>query len=51
MIGTSRGEIFLSLNKFVNILTRAIVVDISFSPVETFIKSKISFEGVLIDLA
>ena len=51
IIGTSLGDIFLSLNKFVNILTKAIVVDISFSPVDTFMKSKISFEGALIGLA
>ena len=51
MIGTNLGEIFLSLIKLVNILTRAIVVDISFSPVDTFIKSKISFEGALIGFA
>ena len=51
IIGTNLGEIFLSLNKLVNILTSAIVVDISFSPVETFIKSKISFDGALIGFA
>ena len=50
MIGTNLGETFLSLNKFVNILTNAMVVDISFSPVDTFIKSKISFAGALIGL-
>ena len=39
---------FYLLSKFVSILTNAIVVDISFSPVDIFIKSKISFDGALI---
>ena len=51
MIGTNLGATFLSLNKFVNILTNAIVVDISLEPVETFILSKISLGGALIAFA
>ena len=51
IIGTNLGETFLSLKRFVNILTSAIVVDISLVPVDCFITSKISFGGTLIDLA
>ena len=51
IIGTKRGATFLSLNKLVNILTKTIVVDISFSPVDFINVSKISFGGALIDLA
>ena len=41
----------MSRNKLVNILTKIIVVDISFSPVDSFIELKISGGGRLIDLA
>ena len=51
MIGTNLGETFLSLNKLVNILTSAIVVDISFEPVDCFKTSNISLGGAFIGLA
>ena len=51
MIGTNLEAIFLSLNKLVNILTRAIVVDISRSPEDLSMFSKISFEGFFIGFA
>ena len=41
----------MSRSKLVNILTKIIVVDISFFPVDSFIALKTSTEGVLIDLA
>ena len=50
-MGTSLGATFLSLSKAVIILTRAIVVDISFLPVDFINASKISFGGALICLA
>ena len=51
MIGTKREATFLSRSKLVNILTKTIVVDISFFPVDSFIALKISGGGVLIAFA
>ena len=51
MIGTNLGATFLSLRSAVIILTKAIVVDISFFPVDFMNASKISFGGALICFA
>ena len=51
MIGTNLDATFLSLKRLVNILTRAIVVDISLSPVDFIITSNMSSGGAFIGLA
>ena len=51
MIGTNLGDIFLSLSNAVSILTNAIVVDISLSPVDFIKLSKISLGGAFICFA
>ena len=51
IIGTRLGATFLSLIRLVNILTNTIVVDISFSPVDSFIFANISGGGVFIAFA
>ena len=51
MIGTNLEATFLSLRRLVSILTNAIVVDISFLPVDSFILSKMFFGGALMGFA
>ena len=51
IIGTNLGATFLSLIRLVNILTNTIVVDISLSPVDSFILENISCGGVFIGFA